>query len=350
MNEVGIHVYHTFNEYFSASLYSTTDNFLDYGFLQARWIKEESTYGIRLGRINIPSGLFAGYGPFSDDMNFLPQGTAPSRVGQSFYRFDGAQLYHERSLSGQSGFGVEISYGEHVITSEKGVFEPAFFAIFDGETLEAEFSKPALLLNLNYYNGPLELVLNYSDMVGSISGVYSNTFPLEILTGNPADAGMYTDISVPVTDPSYPSKLLKIGGSYSSGQWEHLLTYFRWVDTPGETFVGDTSLGSKYTSIGYTYITRYMLGDSAIVYGGYSQYSGTFGNDQITATFKYAPDWVDEGRSVIAGVKYQISVDLHVIAESHFNKGGIYLSGEYQDPVTAKEYWSLHSLTLNFVF
>lgn len=350
LNEIGVLLYHTFNNNFSATLYSTSDFFVDYGFLQGRYTWLDTTIGLRVGRINVSSGLFGGYGPHSDGMNFLPQGTSPSRVGRAFFRFDGVQGYYEQMFKDGSGLILEASYGEHVTDSVQGVYEPAFFAIFDGSTLTANFSRPAFLLNVNYYVGNLEFIVNYSDMLGNLSGHYSNTIPLEFLTGDPADVGQFVEIDEDIQSDDYPSKLLKVGVAYAVGNFEHAFTYFRWVDTPEPTYIGSSSLGDLYVSDGISYILRYAFNYDTIAYTGYTEYTSTFGNEQINIALKSAPDWVDRGQSIMLGVKYQVSDSLQVIAESHFNKGGIYLSGEFQDPVTAVEYWNLHSITASFLF
>lgn len=187
-------------------------------------------------------------------------------------------------------------------------------------------------------------------MLGSVKGTYNNTIPLEWVTENPADHGQFIDVSIPVEDDSYPSRLLKLGIIYNTDIWEHMLIFFQWVDTPGAMEVGLSSLKPKFVSTGYTYIARYITENNTILYGGYTEYRGTFDNEVVAQTLKWAPDWVDRGQSILMGGRYQLTDNIHLIAEAHLNKGGIYLSGEFQDPLTTKEYWGLYSFTANLVF
>ncbi len=351
MNEAGLNIYHTFNQNFSISFNSTTNRFVDYGFLQGRiFLDDDFTTGLRVGRINIQSGLFGGYGPYSDGMNWPPQGTEPSRVGQAFYRFDGIQWFNEFSLGQSSGMVVEFSYGEHVVTSEKGAYEPAFFAIFEGESLAVDYARPAFLFSMNYYVDNFEVFLSYSDLVGKVSGRYVNEVPLGVYTGRPQDYLILVPIDQTLTSDHYVSRVFKIGMSYGIGAFEHMLTWLLLVDDPEQTYLGDTAFGERFMSNGWTYQLRYLATPRTIVYGGYTGYKGTFGNKEIDQSFKTAPDYVDEGEGVFFGIRYQATDYLHFIAESHAYKGTVFLNGEYQDPVTAQEYWMLNSVTANFVF
>lgn len=349
--KAGVVINHTFNEYFRAALYSTTDAPFDYGFVEGSYaIDGKTAIGARLGRNNIISGPFAGLGPYSDEINFLPQGTEPNRIGTTFYRFDGIQLYLDTYIGDVLDLYVEALYGEQVIDNEKGLFEPAFFAILEEDSLHADHSKPAKLININLYAHDVEFTINYGEVVGNIEGVYKNTLPADLVTGNPALAGQVIDVELPYQDDNYPSRFLKLGLSYNLEDWEFLVIYFSQKDTPVSDPSSPFDLGTNFVSDGFTYMARHSFNNRTVLYGGYSDFEGSFGNNEVDKALKVAPSWVDTGRSVFTGVRYLPAESISLILEGHYFKGGIFLNGDYQDPVTTHYSWALVSFSASYIF
>ena len=348
--DIGGIVTHVFNPYISASVYTTVDNLVDYGFVQVQYPMNNTTVGVRAGRVNVISGLFAGLGPFSDEMNFLPQGTEPDRIGSSIYRVDGVQLFWEITPTLDAGFTFEFLYGDPVLNDEKGVFNPAFFAIFEPSSLGIEFNRHSTMFNVNGYYRDLSFVFNYANMDANVQGTYVNMIPLEDITGNPEDTGKYLDVVEESTYDNYPSEYWKFGIAYGWDNLELMITHLQQTNRPDYSDYLPDDRPSKYVTAGQTYMARYGWSIYTTVYGGYSKMDSEFGNDEITGYYKEAPDWIDDTESVFGGVWHRLLDNVTVIGEAHYVEGGMYLNGRYQDPTVSKKNWMLYSLSVNLIF
>lgn len=355
-SSVGALLSYRITDNISAKLFTTSLEPIDYGFIQYKLPDNYVLDGIRVGRVNRLSGVFGGFGVQADKMNFLPQSTSPNRIGRTFFRFDGIQLFKTWSY-GESMVHLEYTAGNPIIDDSGGVFDPTFYAVFDAKNTEVT-SDLVHVVNFNYFYRGFQFFADYITTHIDFDTVYKANVSadfLESLLGLPANTipeGQYPiSESVSVTD--YKIYTVKTGVAQAFGDIELIATYFLQVGvmSPETDFsIGQNSLGNRFSPEAFTIMSRILTNDNDILYFGITQFKSDFDNTTIASAGVDAPDWVDYGQGAFIGYSYLFKKtypQINTVGEFQHNRGGSYLSATYQDPLTSRRVWNVLSASLN---
>lgn len=301
----------------------TNDNLVDYAFLELPSREYRTNYGLRIGRVNRLSGLFSGNGVSYDKMIFLPNGTSPKRLARTLFRFDGAQVFYDRSFGISSNFTADFSYGNMVIEDMGGVFDPAFHTIFPAKDTVIDTNKPLWILAMRLQHGNFELFADY---------VYIDLRIESTLYGQP------------VVTEHLPSETAKLGFIYSFGGHELGIEYL-W--SKGTVPDGGGLGGIAY---GWTVMARSIVSNGVSAYYGITQFNPDFTNNSIEQVGMTAPDYIDYGKGFFAGINYDATQNWQFTTELQRNTGAAFLSSTYQDVKTIHKDWWVGSVAVTYRF
>lgn len=326
----------------SIKTYHTIDHPLDYAFAEYLiGTGNYGDYGIRAGRIARLSGLFSGFGPAQDRMNFLPQSTAPNRYGRTFFRYDGIQLFSYHSF-GQTDISTEISYGKGVVADSGGILETSdYLLLLPNETDIGQNQRP-LMINLNLYlGGNHQLFLDYVYTKLSLDSV--------------ADISAFGQrLQLPVTVNEIVGHVYKIGYGQIWGVYEWLASaWITDIQLSDQFGVAGFEFGDAFLTQGYDLVVRYPTGSNwqNQVYGGLTFYRGEQLKDAHPfSVIQPVPDHTHKGQSLFAGYSHQFGARIIAIGEVHYNQGGAYISATHQHPATTQGDWWLFSGSLSVLF
>lgn len=312
--------------------YATTEDWLDFAFVDMAIINE-GRYGIRAGRVNRLSGFFTGFGPHTDQMNFLPQGTALERLSDVFFRFDGIQLYGNYQYKNALSISIDATIGKQDIETQTDLFDPTFFSIFDKEGfhVEAEELSRLLSVRLEYYSWQV-----FADYVNSELS-FDATF-----------AGVY-----PVHIPRYDISTLKLGLGKSFDTSEVLLTFFEQTGRMPHTShfsLGGVSLGNRFKPMGASILWRGYTEQMDILYTGYSYYRLDLNQENLASVGIDLPKHTDYQHNIFVGYSKRCTQNIHSTIEVHRNIGAATLSATYQDLADSKKHWWVYSLSVSYLF
>lgn len=355
-SNIGALISYRFTHSFSAKLFTTSLEPFDFGYLQYNVPNNWFLDGIRAGRVNRLSGIFGGFGPHADRMNFLPQSTSPNRIGRTFFRYDGVQFF---KMWGFGNHVVQLEYtlGKPIVADNGGIFDPTFYAVFDADQTYVS-SDTVQIFNFNYYYKGFQFFADYVTAKIDFDTVYKAQVDekflallLEVPPGSIPE-GTYP-IEEPISIKEYDIYTVKTGIAQAFGDIELIATYFLQVgDMPDNAnfSIGPNSLGDVFKPESYTVMSRAFVNDSDMLYLGWTRFVSDFDDQTIALAGIDAPTWVDNGQGWFIGYNHalkQTYPQINIIGEFQHNRGGSYLSASFQDPLTSKRVWNAASISLN---
>lgn len=356
-SNVGVLATYQASNYVDVKLYATSDYPIDYGFIDIHLPIRKYNSGIRLGRVNRLNGLFSGFGPNADKMNFLPQATNADRIGRTFYRFDGVQVYASTVLGRQHTVGVEFTYGKPNIPDQGGIFDPVFFSVFNPHKSNISTNSPSPIINLNYTYKDWEVFADYYIMDIRIETEYNAVWDAETssrMTGYPIEAfpeDYSIEVSKPVLVEEYPAYGMGAGISKAFGSTEFIYTYSRQVGklSDPDLEINGESIGGRLVPEQHAFTVRHHI-EEDMIYAGGSYFKSFHDSDDLYKVGVIAPDYVSYGKGLFIGLYKQLASKLSAIVEYGHNRGASFLSSTYQEPLESRKVWNVYSVSLNMVF
>ncbi len=320
-----------------------TEDILDYGFADIR-ISDFLDSGLRVGRVNKLSGFLGGFGIYADRMNFLPQATSPSRIGRTFFRYDGAQIYLSHNTSNTDTLSMDFTIGEPQLDDEVGLFMPTFFATADIEGFELKNTKPVLLTAIRYTSANWQVFFDVVYAEARYAFNYNNVVPTPF--------GPFS-ISQRLSTDKFIIANYKMGLAYALGEGEIMLTYFQQTGTVRDLSnfsIQGQSVGGKADPLGVTLMWRQYVDYVDLFYVSLALYKTDYTVEDARAALKVVPDDIDYTYGISVGYSKDLPHNLTLTGQFDVYQGNGIISAKYQNPITSSKYWAVYSASLSYNF
>lgn len=312
----------------------------DYGFMDIRLKEyEQGKYGIRLGRIKNPLGLYNETRDvaFTTPSIILPQGIYYDRSRALLRASDGAQLYLEHRLNGDN-ISFKLNYGKGRNDNDEllNAVIPYSPPLSPQGDLETSGSSPALLGQVVYERNGGEMVfaLSYADVSLEYDPKEFELF-----------ANGTTDFELFILSAQYNGEKFNLTGEYlyQNNKFSDFNKFSHVIIFPD----------SKSTSESWYIQGGYRIKPNWQVYARYDEHylnkddkSGK-AMDAIDGAFRH----MSFSKDTMLGVRWDVNSSVMVRAEYHnLNGTSLLTSADNPDRTKTKRYWDLFALQLSFRF
>jgi len=309
----------------------------DYGFIDLSLNGyEDGNYGIRLGRIKNPLGLYNETRDvaFTTPSILLPQGIYYDRSRALLRASDGMQLYFEHRNNNDNLF-FKLNYGKARNDNDELLnaiipYPTSIIPFYPQGELEASGTSPSILGQLIYERnaGEMVYVFSYADVS---------------LQYDPEDVDFFTDgttdFELYILSAQYHGEKFSLTGEY----------LYQKNDFSG--------FGSFYPDVEPTSESWYLQGGYRIKYNWqlYARYDEHYLNtDDRTGRANDligSPRHISFSKDVMFGVRWDVNASVMVRAEYHNINGTSWLTtADNPDRSKTKRYWDVLALQLSLRF
>jgi len=303
---------------------------LDYGMLNVNLFNDENNhFGLRLGRIKNPVGLYneTRDTSFTTPSILLPQGIYPERSRSLFVSSDGGQLFSKHQL-GAGWLSIKLNYGK--THNDNDEIRDQMFVSYAHGDLDSEDGAFIGQIKYSFQSDKYIFALSYADVTLDYDHSSKDIFPL---TDGTARFAPY------ILSAQYNGEKISLTTEYYYSENEFRDFGFLYPDSSPVTtnwyIQGEYRLSHKWQAI--------------------MRYDESFLDNDDRSGKNYeamgAPGHMGFTKDSMIGVRWDIRSDVMLRAEYHNINGTSWLSSaDNPDRNETKRYWDLFSLQMSYRF
>lgn len=309
----------------------------DYGFIDLSLNEyEQGNYGVRLGRIKNPLGLYNETRDvaFTTPSIILPQGIYYDRSRSLLRASDGAQLYLEHRLNGDN-LSFKLNYGKARNDNDELLnaiipYPTSIIPFYPQGDLETSGASPSILGQVVYERNGGEMVyaLSYADV-----SLEYDPEEMDLFTKGTTDFKLY------ILSAQYNGEKFSLTGEYlyQDNKFSDFGPFYPDVDSASESW---------YLQGGYRVKPNWQV---------YVRYDESYLNKNDKSgkgnDFIGNPRHAAFSKDAMLGIRWDVNSSMMLRAEYHNINGSSWLtSADNPDRSKTKRYWDLFALQLSFRF